>query len=292
MLPDRDHKACLRKLFGTVIDPVLDLKIADLDAEARKLAGAVSVSGAQPKLVMKRSGNRLVTAIKGGRFIVKPQVQAFPHLPENEHLFMSLASALGIETPPCGLFKLNDGSWAYVVQRFDRTARKKKKRCEDFAQILGKDKYSGTVEQIGRRLKQLSGFPGLDAQFLFERVLYFFLIGNGDAHLKNFSMAETGDGSFRLSPAYDILCSKLVIPDEEDFAIPMNGKRDGIALRDFRTFARYLDIPEKAFETTLDRFAKCRDLMQDWIERSHLPVEERKASGRIVHARYDRLFAG
>src|SRR5207249_2537150 len=115
---------------------------------------------------------------------------------------------------------------------------------QDFLQILGEDdKYAGSVKRIGKRIWELSSVPGLDAQLFFERVLLNFLLGNGDAHLKNFSLLETEDGGLRLSPAYDLVCSKAVIPKETDFAITLNGKADKITRRDFEKFSETSKIP-------------------------------------------------
>ena len=115
------------------------------------------------------------------------------NLPENENICMNIAAQLEIDVPAHGLFQLKDRSRAYVVKRFDRMPSGEKLRCEDFAQILGQDKYRGSVEQVSKRLKGISEFPGLDAQFLFERVVLSFLLGNGDSHLKNYSILETED---------------------------------------------------------------------------------------------------
>ncbi len=185
--PEREsryHSACLRRLFGTPSLPVIELTHAEVLARAQEMAGRMSISGVQPKLSMSRQGSRLIPVTDGGLFILKPQTERFPLLPQNENLCMTIAERIGIDVPPHGLFDLRDGSPAYIVRRFDRTPAGQKLRCEDFVQILGEDdKYSGSVERIGKRIRDLSSVPGLDAQLLFERVLLNFLLGNGDAHL-------------------------------------------------------------------------------------------------------------
>ena len=179
------HSTCLRSLFGNTATPTIEMALADVAAEAGKMAGKMSISGVQPKLSVVRHGRQLVAVESEGRYILKPQTQTFRNLPENENLCMNIAAQLGIEVPPHGLFLLADATWAYVIRRFDRTPTDEKRRCEDFAQILGQDKYSGSHEKLGRRLREVSRFPGLDSQLFFERVLLSFLLGNGDAHLKN-----------------------------------------------------------------------------------------------------------
>ena len=287
----RYHAACLRRLFGTPSLPIVELTHAEVLARAQEMAGRMSISGVQPKLSMSRQGSRLVPVTDGGQFILKPQTERFPLLPQNENLCMNIAERMGINVPTHGLFDLRDASPAYIVRRFDRTPDGQKKRCEDFLQILGEDdKYAGSVERIGKRIWELSSVPGLDAQLFFERVLLNFLLGNGDAHLKNFSLLETGDGGLRLSPAYDIVCSKAVIPKETDFAITLNGKSDKIKRRDFEKFSETLKIPPKVVADIFDRFDQGHSMMSDEISRSRLSAELKENMQRVIEERRKRIF--
>lgn len=255
------------------------------------MAGRMSISGVQPKLSMSRVGSRLVPVTNGGQFILKPQTERFPLLPQNENLCMTIAGRVGIEVPPHGLFDLRDGSPAYIVRRFDRTPDGKKLRCEDFLQILGEnDKYSGSVERIGKKLRELSSVPGLDAQLFFERVLLNFLLGNGDAHLKNFSLLEARDAGLRLSPAYDVVCSKAVISRETDFALTLNGKADKITRRDFGKFGEALQIPPKALTDILGRFEQAYSIMTEEICRSRLSADLQDKVQRVVEERRKRIY--
>src|SRR5205823_10921148 len=122
--------------------------------------------------------------------------------------------------------------------------------------------------RIGKKIRESSSVPGLDAQLFFERVLLNFLLGNGDAHLKNFSLLETEDGALRLSPAYDIVCSKAVIPKETDFAITLNGKSDKITRRDFEKFSETSKIPTKVVADIFERFSHDHSMMLEEISRS------------------------
>ena len=153
----RYHSACLRRMFGTPALPAVQLSHGDVLMMAQEMAGKMSISGVQPKLSMSRLGPRLVPVTAGGQFILKPQTERFPLLPQNENVCMATAGLLKIDVPSHGLFDLRDGSPAYIVRRFDRTRDGGKLRCEDFAQILGSaDKYSGSMEQIGRKIRELS----------------------------------------------------------------------------------------------------------------------------------------
>ncbi len=288
---ERYHSVCLRRLFGTPLLPTIELSHDDVLAKAQAMAGRMSISGVQPKLSVARQGSRLIPVATGGQFILKPQTERFPLLPQNENLCMNIAKRMKIAVPPHGLFDLTDGSPAYIVRRFDRTRDGAKLRCEDFAQILGEDdKYSGSMESIGKKIRELSGVPGLDAQLFFERVLLNFLLGNGDAHLKNFSLLETDDGGLRLSPAYDLVCSKAVIPNETDCALSINGKRNKIAPKDFKQFGDTLKISGKIIGAILEQFNHDFSLMPDMILHAQMPEGLREKIRRVMDERHQRLF--
>ena len=237
----------LKELFGISELPKISFSLEDIPLKAQDMADErLSISGVQPKLSLKldKQLKELVIAPTDGEYIFKPQTAAFPHIPENENCCMDIAQTFGIEVPPHCLLTLKDGTLGYIVKRFDRQGEEKIHQ-EDFYQILEKtDKYLGSLEQIGKRLKEISAVPGLDIHLFFERVVLNFLLGNGDAHFKNFSVSHRSDG-IRLSPAYDIVSSKLVIPKEEDSALTLNGKKNNITRNDFNTFAEHLKIPEK-----------------------------------------------
>ena len=284
------HRKCLRALFAKPTLPEIDLTLPEVPLEAQKMAGKMSISGVQPKLIMSLEKGRLAPVSSGGLYILKPQTEAFRSLPENENICMNIAQELKIEVPPHGLFELADGTMAYLVKRFDRITPNDRKRCEDFSQILGLDKYKGSVEQISRRLIEVSEFPGIDAQLLFERILLNFLLGNGDAHLKNYSILEDNTGELRLSPAYDIVCSKLVIPDEEDSALAINGKRNKITRKDLEKLSAYLEIPEKAKADIFKRMSAVKDLAEQEINRSRLGAKNKETFFDIIQERYSRIY--
>jgi serine/threonine-protein kinase HipA len=288
---DRYHAACLRRLFGIPALPAIALTQAEILMKAREMAGRMSISGVQPKLSMARRGSKLLPVTSGGQFILKPQTETFPHLPQNENLCMRIAGLLGIDIPPQALLDLHDGSPAYLVRRFDRTPEGEKLRCEDFVQILGEeDKYSGSLERIGKKIQALSVFPGLDAQLFFERVLLNFLLGNGDAHLKNFSLLEAEGGGLRLSPAYDIVCSKAVIPRELDCALTLNGKQNRLARKDFEQLADTLHLPPKYIGSLFERFEQSHPLTMEQVFHSQLPKELQDSLSQILEERHRRLF--
>jgi serine/threonine-protein kinase HipA len=277
----------LKEMFHSSQLPAINFGLTDMSRQAQKLAGKLSISGVQPKLSVKldKKKNRLVSVDKGGEYILKPQTSAFENIPENEQCCMDIAQELNIEVPLHCLIPLTDKSLAYVVKRFDRE-KGAKIHQEDFAQILEQnDKYQGSVERIGRRLKEISSAPGYDVQLLFERVVLNFILGNGDAHLKNYSISYKKD-NIRLSPAYDIVCSKLVIPDEEDSAITINGKKNHLKRGDFDRLAEYFHIPPKI---RYEKFEKKCDMIKKNIESSHIDKRKQERFIKIIKERIIRL---
>jgi len=252
------------------------------------LAGKLSISGVQPKLSVKldKKQNMLIVVNEGGEYILKPQTLTFTHIPENEQCCMDIAEEFGIDVPLHCLIRLKDKSLAYVVRRFDREEGTKIHQ-EDFAQILEvNDKYMGSVEQIGRRLKVISSAPGYDAQLLFERVVFNFIIGNGDAHLKNYSISYNED-NIRLSPAYDLVCSRLAIPDEkEESGININGKKSRLLKEDFDKLAEYLSVPIKV---RYENFQRRFDTMKRIIRASQINKADQSKFLDIIKERLNRL---
>lgn len=195
----------------------------------------LSISGAQTKVSLRLEGGRLVPVETGGEFILKP-IPSLPartpflaDVPENERLTMTLAGRyFGIAVPRCSLVLLADGELAYLVERFDRVGGRKL-RQEDFCQLLDREtgpdgesfKYDGSYEELGRLLRERSADPSADLAELFRRVAFCYALSNGDAHLRNFSLLETPAGAFRLSPAYDLLCTSMHFPGETPLALDL-----------------------------------------------------------------------
>ena len=277
-----------KEMFNSSQLPIIDFNLEDISQQAQKLAGKLSISGVQPKLSVKldTKNNMLIPVAKEGEYILKPQTSTFPNIPENEQCCMDIAAELKIDIPLHCLIPLKDMSLAYVVKRFDRK-KGVKIHQEDFGQILGlSDKYKGSVEQVGRRLKEISSAPGYDTQLFFERVVLNFIIGNGDAHLKNYSISYKDKETIRLSPAYDIVCSKLVIPNEEDSAITINGKKNQLQGEDFDKVAEYLNIPIKV---RYEKFEKKFDIMRKIIETSSIDKGKQRQFLEVIKERMSRL---
>ena len=283
------HPTCARKLFDLNTMPSIDISLQDVPTKAQEMAGKLSISGVQIKLsvTLDKKKKQLIITAKNGEYILKPQTNAFIQMPENENLCMSIAGQLGIDVPPHALIRLKDSSYAYIVKRFDKKNGDKLLQ-EDFCQILEKptkEKYNSSIEHIARKLRGISEVPSLDIQYLYERVLFFFIIGNGDSHLKNFSINYSNRDDIRLSPAYDIVSSKLVIPKEEDFALTINGKKNRLSIDDFLVFANLFNIPEKITTNILNK----KELIIALIKDSQLDSKYRESLIKIVLERFSRL---
>ena len=282
------NEKLIKKMFNTSKLPTIDFGLEDVSQKAQKSTGKLSISGVQPKLSLKldKKNNSLISVAEGGEYILKPQTAAFPNIPENEQCCMDIAAEFKIAVPPHCLLPLKDKSWAYIVKRFDRESGVKIHQ-EEFFQILGSgNKYKGSVEQIGRKLKEISTAPGYDAQLFFERVVFNFIIGNGDAHLKNYSITYKDKETIRLTPAYDIVCSKLVIPDEEDSALSINAKNNQLKRDDFDKLAEYLNIP---LRIRYEKFAKSLILMETIIKDSKIKQEIQERFINIIKERLSRM---
>lgn len=211
----------------------LDFTAEELRAEAMQRASKMSIQGVQPKLsaILNIKEEAFEIVDKNGRYILKPQHHIFSELPQNEDLTMRLAASIGIEVPLHGLIYSKDGSLTYFIKRFDRKGQKDKVAVEDFAQLAGMSrdtKYNYTMEKLVKLIDDYCTFPAVEKAKLFKRVLFNFLIGNEDMHLKNYSIIIRS-GKVELSPAYDLLNSSIVLKGEiEEIALPLKGKKSNL----------------------------------------------------------------
>jgi len=255
------HPACAKSLFGSTKAPVFAYSTEDLNRLAKNLISAhVSVPGVQAKLSLHleratQGKDRLTLVGLEGDYILKLPTAAYPELPESEHFAMSLARSCGISTAAFGLVRLASGELAYLTRRMDR--ENGVKAMEDFCQLTERPtekKYFGSYEQIGKLIRRHAAFGGVDALRYFEEVLFCYLTGNNDMHLKNFSLLREPDGAWNLSPAYDLVPVRLLLPDDpEEFALNLNGKKRRLAAEDFAAFAQSLHLTQVQFSRALAR---------------------------------------
>jgi serine/threonine-protein kinase HipA len=216
----------------------------------------------------------------------------YPQLPEVEDVTMHLAQLAKIKTAPHSLIRLQSGNLAYVTKRIDRT-KKGKLAMEDMCQLterLTEDKYHGSYEQIGKAIQQHSVTPGLDVVNFFELMLFSFLTGNADMHLKNFSLLEQPGLGMTLSPAYDLVNTALVNPaDEEEMALTLNGRKKKLKKQDFIAAMNTMKVEEKQQENIFNKMAKALPKWQEMIDRSFMSDAFKEQYKTILTERMNRL---
>lgn len=288
------HPTCLQSLFGSPILPRLEFSLPLLMRLATDMAGKMSISGMQEKVSLQLSDDqsRLEVAPSGGRYILKPEPSRFAFVPQNEHLTMSLARLVGIEVPPFGLFELTDGAVAYLVKRFDRGDDGSKFLMEDFCQLAGKpmrDKYEGSGELCVRILRQFASEPLIEIRKLFKMLLFSWCVSNGDQHLKNFSLFTQAGGIRRLTPAYDLICTRLPIPSDRSLALTICGKKSNLSRTLWLDFAGYCQIPERAARRLLSEQIEVLDPAVTLIHNSFLPDDQQAEYEAILRENTERL---
>lgn len=265
------HPGCARKFFGTPDAPLLEYRREELDALAAQVIQAqTSLTGVQPKLSLnlhKHEGrNRLTIVGLWGDFIFKPQTDAYPELPENEDLTMHMAEAARIKVVPHSLIRLADGSLGYITRRIDRTKKGEKIDMEDMCQLTlhpTEYKYKSSCEQIAKTIAAYSSTPRLDLVNFMQVLLFSFVTGNNDMHLKNFSLYRP-KALYQLSPAYDLLNVAIANPkDKEEMALSINGKKARIQLADFLKSSDTMGIEQRV---TLGLINGLRNAMPAWID--------------------------
>lgn len=220
------------KLLASGLKTLKDLEYTaeEQRIEAYNRASKMSIQGVQPKLsaVLNIKDEKFELMDKGGKYILKPQHNLYYQMPENEDLTMRLAELIGLEIPIHGLIWSKDNSLTYFIKRFDRKGQNDKIPVEDFAQLAGLNrdtKYEYSMEKIVKLINMYCTFPAIENIKLFKLVLFNFLVGNEDMHLKNFSIINR-DGKITLSPCYDLVNSTIEYKkQEEEIALPLKGKK-------------------------------------------------------------------
>jgi serine/threonine-protein kinase HipA len=230
-------RQCRKRLFGgRKVPHVLPFSRPAYDQAAMAAPGAkLSISGIQTKMSLVLREGQLQMTAAGGQYILKPIPHgALRHLdavPINEHLTMEIArQVLGVSVADSALVEFEGGELAYLVRRFDVQEDGSKRLQEDFAQIAGRSeeshgknyKYDCSYEEIGDLIRKHVAAYQVALERFFQLIVFNYLICNGDAHLKNFSLIRNEEyGDYTLTPAYDLLNTRLHVPDESRTALPL-----------------------------------------------------------------------
>ncbi|MFM8348228.1 MAG: HipA domain-containing protein, partial [Bacteroidota bacterium] len=255
------------------------------------LVKRMSISGVQSKFSLRIMHGKLALTTAGGQYILKPVptglFRELDQVPANEHLTMQIArQVFGITVPPNAFIRFIDCHPGYLVKRFDVHPDGTRYLQEDFAQAggmsevtHGKDyKYDFSYEEIGALIRKHIPMHRVELEKFFRLVVFNYLFSNGDAHVRNFSMMRSGAGDQVLTPAYDLLCTRIHAPGESDMALTLF--RDGFSAEfekigfctraDFRLFGKKLGIREQRVERIITDMTSKQEQVQLLTERSFL----------------------
>lgn len=296
------YSPAARKLLfdGRDVSHILDFDSPNNDEadneEFLKNVGRISLSGVQPKAsLVVNTENRLAKPAENerGTYILKPAPTSYALLdrkycPANEHLTMQLASQVyHIETAANGICFFRDGETAYLCRRFDVGLKGEKYSQEDFASLAGLTNANGgsdykyshlSYEDCADIIRRYVKAAPVEILKFFRLVVFNYLTLNDDAHLKNFSLINRGDGEYHLTPAYDLINTSLHLRQPRIFALDKGLFKEGMHLtdtrtvgrKDFEVFGRRIGLPDRLVKRELDAFAKEQPLAKELIDRSFL----------------------
>ena len=294
------HSSCSRKIFGQPVPPELPFTELQMEELALQVVRSqITITGVQPKISLdissgqnKKDPKRFTIVGLWGGYILKPPTQRYPQLPEVEDLTMHLANISKIGVVPHSLIRLKSGNLAYITKRIDRS-KSGKIHMEDMCQLterLTEDKYHGSYEQIAKTILKFSTTPGLDVVNFFEQVLFSFLTGNADMHLKNFSLIHQTVTGPILSPAYDLVSTALVNPDDdEDLALTLNGKKKKLRRNDFVAAFTTLKLDSKQQENIFKKMERSKDKWLEFIDISFLSDDFKLKYKDLIVEQFNRI---
>jgi len=295
------HEKCSKIIFGMKKAPDLPYALNELSKLAEKvIKSSVTVPGVQAKISLHYDikGNyfeKFTIVGLWGNFILKPPVDKYPEMPEIEDLTMHLAQIFNIDTINHSLIRLKSGELAYITKRIDRDNKGNKIHMEDMCQLTGRlteHKYLGSMEQVGKAILNYSSYPLFDAINFFECSLFCLLTGNADMHLKNFSLLYNNYAHIKLSPFYDLLSTRLLIPeskDPEEMALSLNGKKAKLNLKDFIMLSKILTIREEQLRNSLKKFRQCIPNAIEFVDRGFISSKKKKEFKTLIKNRAERL---
>lgn len=293
------HPACARKMFGAKEAPLLPYRRNQIAELAKQVVRAqTTLTGVQAKLSLdinpggRNEPDRFTIVGLWGRYILKPQTDTYRSLPELEDLTMHMAEAAKIAVVPHSLIRFADGELCYITRRIDREGNGAKIAMEDMCQLserLTEYKYKGSYEQIAKLIRKYSATPQLDLVNFWEVVVFSWIIGNSDMHLKNFSLYKTVMG-YCLTPAYDLLSTAIVMPeDKEELALTLNGKKARLRRNDFERSIISSGVSEKVIDNIAKKLRKALIKWIDLIDASFLPDDLKKQYKKLIIGRMLRL---
>ncbi len=294
------HQSCSKIFFGTKIPPIIEYSQSDIVELANKVVKSQkTITGVQPKISLGRSKmiedskvEKFTIVGLWGQYILKPQTDLYEELPEIEDTTMHLAESVKINTVPHSLIRLKSGELAYISKRVDRS-KIRKYHMEDMCQLTERQtehKYKGSYEQIAKVINTSSSNPGFDRVNFYELVLFCYLTGNNDMHLKNFSLLKDETKKYNLCPAYDLVASELVVEgDDEELALNLNGKKKRLTKKDFEIAMDTSGINPKAVQNIFAKFEKISTTWFKIIDKSFLSKETKHDYKEMIAMKFKLL---
>jgi serine/threonine-protein kinase HipA len=296
---------CLRNMFNNKkvshILPYDAPQVNEVDTEKfMENRKRISISGVQEKMSLLLNKNilRLTENGEQGTYILKPiprDLKKIDQVPANEHLTMQIATQVfGINTAQNAMIFFKNGSPAYITKRFDVRTDGSKWGKEDFATLAGRTKdnagadfkYTYSYEAAAAIIRQYVPAWRVEIEKYFRIVVFNYLFLNGDAHLKNFSLLESETGDYLLSPAYDLINTRLHV-DDTDFALDKGLFEDNYqsetfkktfhrGKQDFEEFAKRIGVLENRIEKLLEPFLVKQKTVEILVNHSFLSIQNKR----------------
>ena len=290
------HPRCAKRFFGQASPPILPYTRKDINQLARVVVESrTTVTGVQAKLSMDLEhdaygrAQRLTIVGVMGRYILKPQTEQFERLPEIEDLTMHLAEIARIPTVPHALIRFEDGELNYITRRIDRTNDGRKLPMEDMCQLSGRlteQKYQASYETIAKLIDRYSSVPKLDIVNFWEQVVFSWIVGNADMHLKNFSLISEKPNKHVLTPTYDQVSTAIVMPEDTDeLALPLNGFQKKLLAMDFVQAMENTGLTNQMAQRILNRFVSLQEKWFACIDDSFISDAQKTQFKELINKR-------
>lgn len=294
------HSKCAKHFFNQPIAPQLPYTRKEINQLAQVVVESrTTVTGVQAKLSMdlehdaQGHAQRLTIVGVMGRYILKPQTEQFDCLPEMEDLTMHLAEIARIPTVPHALIRFQDGELNYITRRIDRTDDGRKLPMEDMCQLSGRlteQKYQGSYGMIAKLIEQYSSAAGLDLVNFWEQVVFSWIVGNADMHLKNFSLISEKPGKYVLAPTYDQVSTAIVMPeDTEEMALPVNGFKKKLMVMDFIQAMEATGVTHQVALRVINRFPPLQEKWFACIDDSFISASQKVQFKELIKKRLEAI---
>ena len=283
------HQSCIKKMF--ISGAIPNINIQEDEMINNNLEKGKTITGVQKKFSLdinvKRS--RKTISVLNQEYIIKTQQENLNNIVYYEWIGMKLANICMIDTVENGIIK-NNNDLFFITKRIDRDGNKKIP-MEDFCQLSNTQteyKYNGSYEGCYRNvINKYSYFSTIDKLKFYRIVLFSCIIGNTDMHLKNFSLYEL-DGKYQLTPAYDLV-PVLMIFNQEEMALTINGKRKNITRKDFYQFAFSMNLDVKSIDYIHSDFMKAKIKMNEFINSTNLSEKEKERFTKFINEKIKLL---